>query len=59
MGGSGNGLWINEGYKIDNYMLNLTKVLETTKDGKFQKYLEPDVYTNVPIREAKKWINSY
>ena len=40
-------------------MLYLTKVLETTKDGKFQEYLEPDVYTNVPIREAKKWIDSY
>ena len=56
---SGNGLSTNQGYKIDNYMLYLTAILETTKDGKFQEYLEPDVYTNAPIREAKKWINSY
>jgi len=45
---------------MNHYQKTYQKILyQIKKDGKFQEYLEPDVYTNAPIREAKKWINRY
>jgi C-terminal processing protease CtpA/Prc len=56
---SGGALSVNEGYHIkQEYELNLTTSLFYSKDGKFQEYLEPDVYTKEPIEDAKKWIKN-
>ena len=56
---SGGGLSINKGYDIDGYQLQLTVELQTNKDGKFQEYIEPDIYTKTPIKDAKKWIYNF
>jgi len=52
-------LSVNNTYIIDKYDIHFPIALQTSKDGKFQEYLEPDVYTNTPINDAKKWIFNY
>jgi C-terminal processing protease CtpA/Prc len=49
-------LSMNGDFSIDKYTLTLTATLQTSKDGSFHEYLEPNVSTHCPISEAKKWI---
>ena len=56
---TGGGLSVNQRYKIDNYYLFLTIKLQTSKNGEFKQFISPNVYTNNPINESKKWINKY
>jgi len=49
----------NKTYNINKYILILTEILTTTKIGKFQEYLEPDIYTENPIDDAKFFINNF
>ena len=51
-------LSVNNTYKIDKYDIHFPTSLQTSKNSKFQEYLEPDVYTNKPISDAKKWISN-
>lgn len=51
-------LSVNNTYKIDKYEIHFPIALQTSKNGKFKEYLEPDVYTNKPISYAKKWISN-
>ena len=51
-------LSVNQDYKVDKYDIYFPTLLQTSKNGKFQEYLEPDIYTNKPISSAKKWISA-
>ena len=51
-------LSVNKSYKIDKYDIHFPIALQTSKNGKFQEYLEPDVYTDTAISDAKKWISN-
>jgi hypothetical protein len=56
---SGGYLSVNQTYKIDKYDIHIPTTLQTSKNYKFQEYLEPDIYTNKPISVAKEWITIY
>jgi C-terminal processing protease CtpA/Prc len=49
-------LSVNNTYNVDKYEIHFPIALQTSKNGNFQEYLEPNVYTNKPITDAKKWI---
>lgn len=54
---SGGGLSINNTISItNNIKLNLTIALVRLTNGIFKEYLTPNVITNTPITDAKKWL---
>lgn len=53
---SGGYLSTNLTYKVDKYNIHFLTALQTSKNDKFQEYLEPDIYTSKPISIAKEWI---
>lgn len=58
---TGGGLSVNKTYKINtNINIAITEKLITSVDGYFfsNEYLIPDIYTDFPIIDAKKWILS-
>jgi C-terminal processing protease CtpA/Prc len=52
-------LSMNSNMEIGDFDLIFTSILQTSKDGSFNEYLDPDVKTKRPISDAKKWINSF
>jgi len=52
-------LSVNMSMPIDKkYEVVITTTLQTSNDGTFKEYLEPDVYTKTPSTAAKEWIHS-
>ena len=52
-------LSVNMSMPIDKkYEVVITTTLQTSNDGTFKEYLEPDVYTKTPSTDAKEWIHS-
>jgi C-terminal processing protease CtpA/Prc len=56
---SGGYLSANLTYKVDKYDIHFPNALQTSKNDKFQEYLEADIYTSKPISIAKEWIIRY
>jgi C-terminal processing protease CtpA/Prc len=54
---SGN-LSVNNTYFYDKYVLSIPELLQTSRNLEFKEYIEPDIYTTHPIRDAKKFIKS-
>jgi len=54
---SGGYLSVNDTVKVDKFEFSFPVLLQTSKNSIFKEYIEPDIYTNKPITEAKKWIN--
>ena len=55
-------LSVNYPYQINrDILINLTGTVINTTDLKFHKkeYLKPNIITNIPVIDAKKWINSF
>jgi len=52
-------LSVNNTFTVNKFVLNLTTKLQTSKNGKFCEFIEPDMYTTKPILEANQWIKHF
>jgi hypothetical protein len=51
-------LSINYTYFYDKYIFIIPELLQTSRNLKFQEFIEPDFITNHPITDAKKFIKN-
>jgi carboxyl-terminal processing protease len=52
-------LSVNNTFRANKFDVNFTTKLQTSKNGKFCEFIEPDMYTTKPILEANKWIKYF
>jgi C-terminal processing protease CtpA/Prc len=52
-------LSVNESREVDGYAFTFPTSLQTSRNGKFQECIDPDIVTSHPMKDAFNWIKTF